>query len=193
MKTCNELELLQRRRHPQQTLDGPLGHGVSGVFHDCKQLTSDLPVVLVTTAAANAGSAHKRKCREFIETKVGNMSFSGNLVCRSCSVRKSRAAQARRAAAIPPSATCKCSGCAITKGASEFHSARRPCMVMQALQKPVQCQLQPKASDQAGSQPTRNLYSTRKVSKQPSLYGPVSRSRGDNGSMYHPKLAPSSM
>ncbi len=82
-----------------------------------------LPVVLVTTAAANASSAHKRKCRECSETKVENLFASKrHLVCRACNSRKSRAAQARRAAATPPAAARKCSGCAITKAASEFHS-----------------------------------------------------------------------
>lgn len=82
-----------------------------------------LPVVLVTTAAANASSAYKRKCRECSETKVETLFASRrNLVCRACNSRKSRAAQAQRAAATPPAAARKCSGCAITKAASEFHS-----------------------------------------------------------------------
>ena len=55
--------------------------------------------------------------------KVENLfASSRNLVCRACNSRRSRAAQARRAAATPPAAARKCSGCAMTKGASEFHS-----------------------------------------------------------------------
>jgi hypothetical protein len=82
-----------------------------------------LPVALVTTAAANVSSAHKRKCKECSETKVENLFASKrHLVCRACNSRKSRAAQARRAAATPPAAARKCSGCAITKAANEFTS-----------------------------------------------------------------------
>ena len=79
-----------------------------------------LPIVLMTTAVANA---NKRKCRECRETKVEKLfASSGKLVCRACNSKKSRAAQARRAAVTPPAAVRKCSGCAVTKGASEFHS-----------------------------------------------------------------------
>ncbi len=82
-----------------------------------------LPVVLVTTVTANASSVGKRKCRECIETKVKNLFASRrHLVCRACNTRKSRAAQAQKAAATPPAAARKCSGCATIKAASDFHS-----------------------------------------------------------------------
>ena len=82
-----------------------------------------LPVVLVTTAAANASSAHKRKCIECNEAKVEPLfESSRHLVCRACNIRKRKAAQAQKAAATPPAVARKCSGCAITKAASEFHS-----------------------------------------------------------------------
>ena len=81
-----------------------------------------LPVVLVTTVAANASSAGKRKCRECIETKVEKLFESRRRhVCRACNSRKRRAAQAQKAA-TPPAAARKCSRCAITKAASEFNS-----------------------------------------------------------------------
>lgn len=82
-----------------------------------------LPVLLMTTVAASASNAYERKCRECSETKVENRFASNrNLVCRACNGRRSRAAQAQRAAATPPATARKCSGCAITKGASEFNS-----------------------------------------------------------------------
>ncbi len=65
-----------------------------------------MPAVLLTTAVAGASSVHKRKCKEYSETKTQDLFASArHLVCRTCNSRTSHATQAQRSAVAPAAAT----------------------------------------------------------------------------------------